>query len=87
MVRFKNPLTGEVSWEDKVRGLISISNEEIISITPIVGTNDYVIRSTRIFNTEEALTIKTILLKNIFSAKNTAFLFAQKAALHLMKRL
>ena len=29
VVRFKNPLTGSVSWEDKVRGLISISNEEL----------------------------------------------------------
>lgn len=29
VVRFKNPQTGAVSWEDKVRGRISIQNEEL----------------------------------------------------------
>ena len=29
VVRFKNPLEGSVSWEDKVRGRITISNAEL----------------------------------------------------------
>jgi glutamyl-tRNA synthetase len=29
VLRFKNPLSGEVSWEDKVKGRIAISNEEL----------------------------------------------------------
>lgn len=29
VVRFKNPLAGAVSWEDKVRGRITINNEEL----------------------------------------------------------
>ncbi|MBY0345322.1 MAG: glutamate--tRNA ligase, partial [Neisseriaceae bacterium] len=29
VVRFKNPLTGEVVWEDAVKGRISIQNEEL----------------------------------------------------------
>jgi glutamyl-tRNA synthetase len=29
VIRFKNPLDGNVTWEDQVKGQISVSNEEL----------------------------------------------------------
>jgi glutamyl-tRNA synthetase len=37
VLRFKTPLTGEVTWDDQVKGLITVSNEELDDLVILRG--------------------------------------------------